>query len=78
VQVREHDMADVGWCVSKPYHLPYRGLVWVQNGFGEDQEGISERLTGMPDVAQPESRLDEHQTLGGLDQQTVTDHVLWR
>jgi len=42
VQVREHDVTDVGWCVSEPYHLLYRGLVWVQNGFGEGQEEISE------------------------------------
>ena len=42
VQVREHDVADVGWCVSEPHHLPYRGLVWIQNWFGEGQEDISE------------------------------------
>jgi hypothetical protein len=61
VQMGEHDVPHVLGREPEPGHLPYGGLLGVEQGFGEGQEVAAGRLARVLAVAQPEPGLDENE-----------------
>lgn len=73
VEMRQDDMAYVLGRVSKAHDLTQRGLLRVQDRADTAQEPLAQAVSGICDVLETDSGVDQNHAFRGFHEEAVTD-----